>query len=310
MSEEKPQVEGEVPAEGEEQIEEEVLTPACIDLTDYKLKIDHFDQMHVLGDDKVEGAQNFRQVAGFPVFGTAQPTEEGFVKVMEKLPKGTEEKPITTLWYNMRQEPVIYVNGIPYAPRNPEKMHENLELQESTSELANLQKHFANIVQARADADGGNLKIHKDSTFTENPMEREDVESSVKAESIKGLHTVYDGLTGEESGFGPLITFRVPVVEERAPPEQCFDILVESLKEEPAATQCVFSCQMGRGRTTIGMIIACLVKEIQISTELRRMGDLAWCLRTLLMTSSNKSLRLLFPGPRMTRTPSSRVSLM
>ena len=44
----------------------------------------------------------------------------------------------------------------------------------------------------------------------------------------------------------------VPVVEERAPEESCFDILVDSLKNEPASTQCVFSCQMGRGRTTLG----------------------------------------------------------
>ena len=47
----------------------------------------------------------------------------------------------------------------------------------------------------------------------------------------------------------------VPVVEERAPDESCFDILVESLKNEPASTQCVFSCQMGRGRTSLGMHI-------------------------------------------------------
>lgn len=275
MSEEKPAEVAEgspAPAEGEEQVEEEVLTPACIDLTEYKLKIDHFDQMHVLGEDKVEGAQNFRQVVGFPVFGSAQPTEEGFIKALEKLPKGDEDKPITTIWYNMRQEPVIYVNGIPYAPRNPDKMHENLELDEPVSEFDNLQKHFANTIQARADTNEGNLKVHKDSTFTENPMEREDVEQSVKAESIKGLHSVYGSL--RENGFSGLKSVRVPVVEERAPPEHCFDILVESLKEEPAATQCVFSCQMGRGRTTLGMIIACLVKEIQISTELRRMGEI------------------------------------
>ena len=50
-----------------------------------------------------------------------QPTEEGFTKVLEKLPRGTEEKPIKTIWYNMRQEPIIYINGASYAPRNPEK---------------------------------------------------------------------------------------------------------------------------------------------------------------------------------------------
>ena len=93
-----------------------------MDLTNYKLKIDHFDQMHSLGDDKkVEGAPNFRQVPGFPVYGTAQPTEIGYSKIIELVTKGTEEEPNKIKWYNMRQEPVIYLNGIPYAPRHPEK---------------------------------------------------------------------------------------------------------------------------------------------------------------------------------------------
>ena len=43
--------------------EEEQLKPPCIDLSDYKLKIDHFDQMHALTDEnRLEGADNFRQV--------------------------------------------------------------------------------------------------------------------------------------------------------------------------------------------------------------------------------------------------------
>merc|ERR1711970_690982 len=88
-----------------------------------------------------------------------------------------------------------------------------------------------------------------------------------------GLPDLLKGIKTEEDK-GELSYVLVPVVEERAPDESCFDILVDSLKNEPASTQCVFSCQMGRGRTTLGMIIACLVKEIQISTELRRMGDI------------------------------------
>ena len=59
------------------------------------------------------------------------------------------------------------------------------------------------------------------------------------------------------------------MTEERSPGEDCFDMMVEGLKNEPASTPCVFSDQMGRGRTTAGMIAACLIKEIQITTELR-----------------------------------------
>ena len=39
-----------------------------------------------------------KKVAGFPVFGCAQPTEEGFKGVLEKVPRGTPEKPIKTVW--------------------------------------------------------------------------------------------------------------------------------------------------------------------------------------------------------------------
>ena len=71
------------------------------------------------------------------------------------------------------------------------------------------------------------------------------------------------------------------MTEERSPGEDCFDMMVEALKTEPASTPCVFSDQMGRGRTTAGMITACLIKELQITTELRsERGDTAanYCL--------------------------------
>ena len=49
---------------------------------------------------------------------------------------------------------------------------------------------------------------------------------------------------------------------------------MDALKAEAAATQCVFSCQAGRGRTTLGMVVACLIKERQISADLARMVDM------------------------------------
>ena len=67
-----------------------------------------------------------------------------------------------------------------------------------------------------------------------------------------------------------------------------FDWIVETLKNQPVATPCVFSCQvsdifstdsklftqllnlqMGKGRTTVGLVTACLIKEIQITKELK-----------------------------------------
>ena len=63
---------------------------------------------------------------------------------------------------------------------------------------------------------------------------------------------------------------RVPLQEDQMPTEY-IDVIVDILKTEPASTPCVFSCQMGKGRTSLGMVAACLVKEITITAELRFM---------------------------------------
>jgi hypothetical protein len=51
----------------------------------------------------------------------------------------------------------------------------------------------------------------------------------------------------------------------QAPKDSDFELFVRRLWDVPQSTALVFNCQMGRGRTTTGMIIGCLVL-------LRRMG--------------------------------------
>ena len=81
------------------------LPPACMDLTDFPPKIDFFDNMQLLDEkaEKIEGAINLRQVNGFPVFGTGQTTEEGFLKVLEKVKSIHGEEGEKLIWFNMRK---------------------------------------------------------------------------------------------------------------------------------------------------------------------------------------------------------------
>ena len=54
----------------------------------------------------IEGAPNLRQVPGYLVFGTGQPTKEGFQKVLQYLlmETGCFGRPAkSVLWTNMRQ---------------------------------------------------------------------------------------------------------------------------------------------------------------------------------------------------------------
>ena len=68
------------------------------------------------------------------------------------------------------------------------RLHENLELEnvQPAINLVVLRRHFTNILTERSAADG-TLKIHKDAAFTENPMEREDIEESVKVIILRSL---------------------------------------------------------------------------------------------------------------------------
>lgn len=58
---------------------------------------------------------------------------------------------------------------------------------------------------------------------------------------------------------------RVPITDEKAPKDSDFELLIQRLWNVPLDAALVFNCQMGRGRTTTGMVIATLL-------TLRRLG--------------------------------------
>merc|ERR1712106_340866 len=252
----------------EEEVEEEI---PLIDLSSYIVKPDQFEGIHIMDDkfEKVAGAPNFRQLPGFPIFGTGQPTEAGLVEIL----KGEKENP-KVIWFTVRQEPVVYVNGAPYAPRAPDAPHAQMETKLDKAELDSVCVHLANVLKKQLkNSEDGTIKFHKDKSYAENPMERVDLEESLKVESIKDLQSLYKECA-EQSGVN-LVVVNVPVVEDQASSSgKTFDHIINHLKDEPASTPCVFSCQMGRGRTTLGMVVACLIKEIQLTGDLKVMNDM------------------------------------
>merc|ERR1719188_104697 len=212
-----------------------------------------------------EPCTNWRQAVGFPVYGTGQPTEEGFNKVVETL--SAKDK---VIWFNMRQEPVAYIGGLPVALRKPEEPHINIEVAGSDKDVDAMEVKLIKEIQAREK--DGSVEVHKDAGFAENPMDREDVKETLKLEGLKGLNDILKNLS--ETSLPGLTVTRVPFNEQRAMPETCFDVVVKALCAENAATtQCVFSSQLGSGRSTLGMVIASIVKASQMMTKLNKMVE-------------------------------------
>ena len=107
-----------------------------------------------------------------------------------------------------------------------------------------------------------------------------------QVDGAKGFNQLLKGLgEGEEAPlpglqttrYQPLLPLTHPRVhfdEQRALPEECFDLIAKALSGSSAATtQCIFSSQLGQGRSTLGMVIASIVKAMQMITKLNKMVE-------------------------------------
>jgi hypothetical protein len=230
-----------------------------MDLSNCIVKLDH-------SVGKPEDLPNWRQIPGFPVYGVGQCTEAGLLQLEEKLNKDK------AVLFIMRQEPVVYVNGQPCAPRKKDVLHENITFGAKPEELLKLEENevkFATEVETMIK--DGSLEVHSDKDFHENPMEREDIKDSVEVASVKS----FGALLKDMNDRSPQITTaRIPFVEERPLPEECFDQITSALaSESPSTCQCVFFSQMGKGRSTLGTIIASIVKASQMIIKLDKMVE-------------------------------------
>lgn len=224
----------------------EVLLPHTI------LKSDHFPGcQNTKLRPLVEGAPNFRRVDGLSVYGVAIPTVIGLRNVLSLV--GADKGRKRVVWVNLREEPVLYVNGRPYVVRESDKPFANLEYtgidRERVEQMETRLK--ADVLVEAGMYDGGVMVAHEDDEFqvVEDWEAVTEVDVQTPAEVYKEL--IDDGYKIEY--------LRVPVTDEKAPDGNDFEILMRSCWYLEKDDAIIFNCQMGRGRTTTGMCIASMV---------------------------------------------------
>merc|ERR1711899_275761 len=232
-----------------------LLTPTAMgDMEKAVCMTDHFDKIQKL-PDPIPGVPNFRRVPGFKVYCCGQPTLEGFEKVLEKVTGTIYPKDGPIIWFNLRQEPTVYVNGSPVCARPPNKIGEYAELGAVTRDIIKAQETaFAGECEGRKSVGGGKLKV----------VDVNKKESEIEVKELKSLSQVIEGL---KEKFPGLIHWRVPVCNSAAPLESDFDIMVKTLVGTSINTPVIVNDQVGLSRATTGCVIACLFKEFQISAS-------------------------------------------
>ncbi|KAK9281857.1 hypothetical protein L1049_004763 [Liquidambar formosana] len=203
--------------------------------------------------ERVEGAPNFREVPGFPVYGVANPTIDGIRSVIRRIGSSKGGRPV--FWHNMREEPVIYINGKPFVLREVERPFKNM------LEYTGIDRDRVERMEARLKEDilreaehyeGAIMVIHET-----DDGQIFDAWEHVSSDAIKTPLEVFKCL--EADGF-PIKYARVPITDGKAPKSSDFDTLAINIASASKDTAFVFNCQMGRGRTTTGTVIACLLK--------------------------------------------------
>merc|ERR1712121_179282 len=189
------------------------------------------------------------------VYCCGQPTKEGFEKALEKVTGANYPKDGPIIWFNMRQEPDVYVNGVPICARPPNKIGEYAELGNITRDIVKENElNFLKEVEGRKSINGGKLKV----------VDISKKESELEVKELKSLSQVIEGLKEKYPG---LVHWRVPVCNSAAPQETDFDIICQTLIGTNINTPVIINDQVGLSRATTACVIACLFKEFQMTAS-------------------------------------------
>merc|ERR1712020_755982 len=232
-----------------------LLSPTAMgDMEKAVCMTDHFDKIQKL-PDPIPGVPNFRRVPGFKVYCCGQPTLEGFEKVLEKVTGAIYPKDGPIIWFNLRQEPTVYVNGNPVCARPPNKIGEYAELGGITRDIIKEQEAaFAGECEGRKSTNGGKLKV----------VDVNKKESEVEVKELKSLSQVVEQM---KEKFPGLVHWRVPVCNSASPLESDYDIICKTLMGTTINCPVIVNDQVGLSRATTGCVVACLFKEFQISAS-------------------------------------------
>merc|ERR1712073_69811 len=166
---------------------------------------DHFEKIQKL-PDPVPGVPNFRRVPGYKVYCCGQPTLAGIKACLEKVTGTIYPKDGKILWFNVRQEPDVYVNGEPVCARPPNKIGEYAGLGAVTADmLAKDEPEFQRVLEGRS-KDNGKLKVI-------------DISKKEKEVEVKELKTLETAINDAKADFPGLEFVRVPVCNSAAPNE-------------------------------------------------------------------------------------------
>ncbi|TFK46087.1 hypothetical protein OE88DRAFT_1668241 [Heliocybe sulcata] len=248
------------------------------------LKSDFFSNLQKMTlPERIDGAPNFRRVplmlklntsresssphdANFTacagsnakmVCGSGMPTVQGLRRALARVEAGPDGSN-TVYWTSLREEPVLYVAGRPHVLRLFDRPLENVEATGVTTAMVEaMELNFKRDVLREVRAGNGRILLHDEVEERPGVYSLVPIWETVSEEDILTPRDVFDLVAKE----GYKINYdRVAITDEQAPLPDALSQLCDRIRNGlQNAGDFVFNCQMGRGRTTTGMVTACLI---------------------------------------------------
>jgi len=215
---------------------------------------DHFEKIQKL-PDPIPGVPNFRRVPGYKVYCCGQPTAAALETTLNKVCGEIYPQDKKIIWFNMRQEPTVYINGEPVCARPPNKIGEYAELGNVTSkQLEEDEAEFVRVCEGQMKANDNKVKVV-------------DVNKQEKEVEVKTIVTLQESIAALLEKFPGLVHIRVPICNSASPNEVDFDTITAAMVGSSINTPVILNDQVGLSRATTGSVAACLFKEFQINAS-------------------------------------------
>lgn len=249
------------------------------------LKSDFFCNLQKMSlPERIEGSPNFRRVpltlklassrASSPIdiadekmlCGSGMPTVQGLRRALARVDADPQGHGMV-YWTSLREEPVLYIAGRPRVLRIVDKPLENVEATGVTTAMVEaMEERLKKDVIREVRMGDGRILLHDELEERPGVFSIIPIWETVDEDDIMTPRDVFDLMAKE--GF-KINYGRVAITDEQAPLPDALSQLLERVRSGyPEADDFIFNCQMGRGRTTTGMVTACL-----ISTTMNWQGE-------------------------------------
>ncbi|KAN0063509.1 hypothetical protein ACQY0O_003956 [Thecaphora frezii] len=193
-------------------------------------------------------------------WGCGMPTVDGLRRGLARM-GASPTGPATVVWTSLREEPVLYVNGRPHVLRLADQPVTNIEATGVTTDVVEgMELSLKNDMLNEARQRDGRVLLHDEVEISQGEFDIIPVWETVKEGDVLTPREVYELVQRE----GYKVDYaRLAITDEQAPVPAVFSQLeARVIKALRTGSACVFNCQMGRGRTTTGMVIASLVSTV------------------------------------------------